>query len=195
MDLTCDLILKAYAAGIFPMAEHQEAQELYWFEPPRRAILPLDERFHVPRSLKKFMRDMPFEVKFDTAFESVIRGCADRPETWINTAIREVFIALHKQGYGHSVEVWQAGKLVGGLYGVAIGGAFFAESMYSHVSNASKVCLVRLAERLRNSGFTLCDVQFSNEHIARFGVTEISRDEYRQQLKAALALPVRFSPP
>lgn len=192
MILSPDLILRAYAAGIFPMAEHQDAEEIYWFEPPRRAILPLDERFHVPRSLNRFMRSLPFEVKFDTAFESVIRGCADRPETWINEAIREVFISLHRQGYGHSVEAWQDGKLVGGLYGVAIGGAFFAESMYSRVSNASKVCLVKLAERLRTSGFTLCDVQFSNEHIARFGVTEITRDEYRQRLKAAMALPVKF---
>jgi len=192
MELTSDLILKAYAAGIFPMAEHQEATELYWFEPPQRAILPLDTGFHMPRSLAKFMRRTPFEVRFDTAFESVIRGCADRAETWINPAIREVFIALHKQGHAHCVEAWQEGKLVGGLYGLALGGAFFAESMYSRVSNASKVCLVSLVERLRAQGFTLCDVQFHNEHIGQFGVTEIPRDEYRQRLKDALALPVSF---
>lgn len=192
MQLTSDLILKAYAAGIFPMAEHQEATELYWFEPPLRAILPLDEGFHLPRSLAKTMRKQPFEVKFDTAFESVIRGCADRHETWINPAIREVFIALHRQGHAHCVEAWQNGKLVGGLYGLALGGAFFAESMYSRVSNASKVCLAALVMRLRERGFALCDVQFHNEHIARFGVTEIPRDEYRQRLKQALALPVTF---
>ena len=192
MQLTPDLIVKAYTAGIFPMAEHQDAEEIYWFEPPQRAILPLDERFHVPRSLAKFLRAKPFDIRFDTNFESVIRGCADRKETWINPAIREVFIDLFRQGHGHCVEAWQGGHLVGGLYGISIGSAFFAESMYSHVSNASKACLVALAERLRASAFQLCDVQFHNEHIAQFGVVEISRDEYRQQLKAAIATPARF---
>lgn len=192
MELTSDLILKAYTAGIFPMAEHQDATELYWFEPPQRAILPLDEGFHLPRSLAKFMKKLPFEVKFDTAFESVIRGCADRKETWINPAIREVFIALHKQGHAHSVETWQNGKLVGGLYGLSIGGAFFAESMFSRVTNASKVCLASLVARLREKHFTLCDVQFHNNHIGQFGVVEIDREDYRTRLKHAIALPVSF---
>lgn len=188
MDLTPELILKAYTAGIFPMAEHQDAAELYWFEPPLRAILPLDERFHVPRSLAKFMRKEPFDIRFDTAFEATIRGCAEtREATWINAAIRDVFTELHQLGHGHSVEAWQDGKLVGGLYGIGINKAFFAESMFSTVSNASKVCVVKLVDWLRERGFMLCDVQFSNPHIAQFGVMEITREDYRQRLKAAIA--------
>jgi len=192
MHLVPNMILQAYTAGIFPMAEHQDASEVYWFEPPMRAILPLDQRFHVSRSLKKFLRKSPFDIRFDTTFEAVIYGCADRPETWINPAIREVFIELYRQGHGHCVEAWQDGKLVGGLYGIAIGSAFFAESMFSRTSNASKACVAALVERLRASNFQLCDVQFHNQHISQFGVTEISRDEYRQILKTATATPAQF---
>jgi len=190
--LTPDLMLRAYASGIFPMAETGQSEELYWFDPHVRAILPL-EAFHFSRKLKQTVARGEFEVRIDTDFAGVISGCATtRDNTWINAQIRDTFIKIHEMGHAHSVEAWQNGKLVGGLYGAALGGVFFGESMFSHVSNASKVCLVHLVARLRANGFTLLDVQYHNDHLAQFGITEIPRQDYRQRLAGALAIPANF---
>ena len=196
LTLTPDLMLRAYANGIFPMAEDADDDELFWLDPPERAILPLDTQFHVPRSLAKFMRRMPFTITTNQAFAQVIHGCAEkrpeRPETWINRTIIDTFTSLHQRGHAHSVEAWHDGHLVGGLYGVSIGSAFFAESMFSRVSNASRVCVVKLVEHLRDRDFQLCDVQFTNDHILQFGVYEISRAEYHTRLQQACAIPAQF---
>ncbi len=185
--LTPEIIIKAYSLGLFPMAEHRHDTEIFWMEPPERAILPLDERFHISRSLAKLVRQGKFDIRLDTAFKAVIDGCADRDDTWINPQIREVFCTLHQLGHAHSIEAWQDGALQGGLYGLSLGRAFFAESMFSRVSNASKVCVVALVAHLRQHNYQLCDVQFQNKHIAQFGVIEISRETYLHQLQQALA--------
>jgi leucyl/phenylalanyl-tRNA--protein transferase len=188
--LTPELVLDAYRAGIFPMADEGE---LYWFSPNPRCVFPLDA-FHVPRSVRQTIRRAKFEVRVDTAFDDVIAACADRPEgTWISDEIMRVYRALHRQGHAHSVESWHAGELAGGLYGVTLGGAFFGESMFTRVTDASKVALVALVERLRARGFTLLDTQWHTPHLARFGARYIPRSEYRRRLKLALALPVRFA--
>jgi leucyl/phenylalanyl-tRNA--protein transferase len=192
LRLTAELMLNAYAAGIFPMAESASSTELYWFDPPLRAILPLDHGFHLPRSAAKQLRRLPLTITRNRDFTGVIAGCADRPETWINQTIVDIFTKLHQQGHAHSVEAWQEDEMVGGLYGAAIGGAFFAESMFSRVSGASTQCLVHLVGHLRTQGFTLCDVQFKNEHIARFGVQEIARAAYQARLREAMQLSVVF---
>lgn len=190
--LTPDMMLHAYASGVFPMAETAESEDLYWFEPHKRAVLPL-ETFHFSRKLRQLVARGVFEVRIDTAFEAVIDGCATtRDNTWINATIREIFCELHRQGHAHSVEAWQDGKLVGGLYGAALGAAFFGESMFSRESNASKVCLVHLVARLRANGFALLDVQYHNDHLAQFGIEEIPRDDYRQRLGAALLTPAHW---
>jgi leucyl/phenylalanyl-tRNA--protein transferase len=194
-QLTPELLLNAYAVGIFPMAEARDDPELYWIDPERRGILPLDG-FHVPRSLRRTLRRAPFEVRVDSAFREVVAGCAapapDRPESWINDEIQAVYGALFDGGHAHSVECWQDGTLAGGLYGVAIGGAFFGESMFSRVEDASKVALVHLVARLRLGGFRLLDTQFVTAHLARFGAIEIPRDDYRKRLRAALRAPTHF---
>ena len=185
--LTPELMLHAYAGGIFPMAETPDSEELYWFDPHKRAVLSLDG-FHVSRSLRKIVRQQVFDVRINSAFDDVIRGCATtRENTWINGQITDIFTQLHRQGFAHSVEAWQDGKLVGGLYGAAIGGAFFGESMFSLVSNASKCCLVHLVARLRANGFTLLDVQYRNDHLTQFGLVELTRERYRRKLENALA--------
>jgi leucyl/phenylalanyl-tRNA--protein transferase len=195
VQLTPELLLNAYAVGIFPMAETRDDPELYWIDPERRGILPL-ERFHVPRSLRRTLRRDPFEIRADTAFRDVVAGCAEpsaeRPESWINDDIRTVYGALFDAGYAHSVECWDGGRLVGGLYGVAIGGAFFGESMFSRVRDASKVALVHLVARLEAGGFRLLDTQFVTAHLARFGAVEIARDEYRRRLRSALKTRATF---
>jgi leucyl/phenylalanyl-tRNA--protein transferase len=188
--LTPEILLAAYAAGIFPMAESAEDPELFWVEPQRRGIIPLDA-FHVPRRLRRVIRHGGFEVRADSAFAAVMRGCAEvsdkRPNTWINDEILRLYGALHRRGAAHSVECWQGGALVGGLYGVSLGAAFFGESMFSRVTDASKVALVHLVARLKKGGYRLLDTQFLTPHLARFGGVEISRSRYRRLLAEALA--------
>ena len=183
-EITPDLVLRAYRAGLFPMAERRDGDRLYWLDPELRGVQPLDG-FHLPRRLARTVLASTFEVRCDTAFAEVMHGCAaatpDRPETWINPEIERLFGALHVMGHAHSVECWQDGTLVGGLYGVALGGAFFGESMFSTVRDASKVALVHLVARLRLGGFRLLDTQFVTEHLARFGAIEVPRAEYRRQ--------------
>ena len=189
--VTPQLLLRAYAAGLFPMAESADSPELHWFDPPRRGILPLDG-MHVPRRLARTIKAGRFKVTANQAFHAVIAGCAtpapDRPNTWINDEIVALYTALHRAGFAHSVESWDGETLAGGLYGVALGGAFFGESMFSRVTDASKVALVHLVARLRAAGFALLDTQFVTDHLARFGTVEIERTEYRRRLDAALAL-------
>jgi leucyl/phenylalanyl-tRNA--protein transferase len=189
IHLTPEILLKAYAAGIFPMAESADDPELFWVDPKRRGILPLDG-LHVPRRLRRVLRRGVFSVRCDTAFDAVIRGCAEASETrqttWINEEIVRLYTALFARGMAHSVECRQDGELAGGLYGVALGGAFFGESMFSRVADASKVALVHLVARLRLGGFRLLDTQFVTPHLAQFGCVEISRARYHRLLGAAL---------
>lgn len=193
--VTPELVLRAYRAGLFPMAERRNADRLYWLDPDRRGVQPLDA-FHLPRRLARTVLSAAFEVRCDSAFSEVLIGCAeateDRPETWINTDIERLFGALHAMGYAHSVECWREGRLVGGLYGVALGGAFFGESMFSRERDASKVALVHLVVRLRLGGFVLLDTQFVTDHLARFGAIEVPRLEYRRLLAEAVELPAVF---
>ena len=187
--LSPELVVAAYCRGIFPMAD--EDGEIGWYSPDPRAVFPLDA-FHVPRSLAKTIRQGRFEVRVDTAFEAVMRGCAEREVTWISEELVRVYVELHRLGLGHSVEAWRDGRLVGGLYGVALGGAFMGESMFSREADASKVCLVALVERLRARGFVLLDSQLATEHLARFGQVEIPRRDYLRRLRTALPLQCRF---
>jgi leucyl/phenylalanyl-tRNA--protein transferase len=182
--LTPGILLQAYQAGIFPMGDDVTGA-IGWYAPDPRGILPLDD-FHVPDNLARLVRQDPFEVVSDRDFAATIRACADRERTWITPLVIDAYTELHETGYAHSVECWQEGKLVGGLYGVAIRGAFFGESMFYCVSNASKVALVHLVRQLRVGGYTLLDVQYSNPHLEQFGVVEISRDAYQQRLADAL---------
>ena len=184
IDLTPDLLLRAYASGIFPMGD-EDTGAVHWFAPDPRGILPLDD-FHIPDTLHRRVRKRAFSVTSDRAFERVIRQCADRTRTWITPRIIDAYTALHRRGAAHSVECWQDGDLAGGLYGVALGGAFFGESMFFEVSNASKVALVHLVRQLRAGGFSLLDVQYSNPHLEQFGVTEIPREAYERRLDRAL---------
>jgi len=194
-ELTPDLLLRAYATGLFPMAESAEDPELFWVDPERRGVLPLDG-IHIPRRLKKTIRQGRFDVTADRDFMGVLQGCAERTpsrkSTWINAEIIRLYGALHAMGAAHSVECWHDGKLAGGLYGVALGGAFFGESMFSRDTDASKVALVHLVARLRRGGFTLLDTQFVTAHLARFGALEISRRAYRKRLDTALETEARF---
>ena len=190
-----DLVLQAYASGVFPMAESRANTRLYWVDPEWRAIFPM-EGFHIPRRLARTLRAEPFEVRFDTAFAAVIRTCAEtvagRTESWINERIVGLYEKLFAAGHAHSVECWRNERLVGGLYGLVLGGAFFGESMYSRERDASKVALVHLYERLRAAGFTLFDVQFMTEHLRQFGAVEIPRADYLQRLDAALKVTAEF---
>ena len=194
-ELTPALILRAYAAGIFPMAEAADDPELFWVDPERRGILPLEE-FHLPRRLRRTLRNGGFEIACDVDFDAVIRNCAEptaeRPKTWINEAIIELYTALQRQGFAHSVEVRHEGVLVGGLYGVSLGGAFFGESMFSRMTDTSKVALAHLVALLRIGGYKLLDTQFLTVHLARFGAVEISRAAYRRRLDRALAAQAYF---
>ena len=196
LRLTPEILVRAYAAGIFPMAESTDDPELFWVDPRRRGILPLDA-FHVPRRLRRVVRRQIFEIRCDSAFEDVIRGCAEasekRPNTWINDEIVRLYAALFAHGAAHSVECWRDGRLVGGLYGVSLGSAFFGESMFSAETDASKVALVHLVARLRLCGFRLLDTQFLTPHLARFGGIEISRKHYHRLLAEALTYRAVFS--
>ena len=187
--LSPDILLKAYAAGIFPMAETADDPELFWVEPRWRGIIPLDA-FHVPRRLARVVRQGRFTLRCDTAFEAVMRGCAEasdkRPNTWINDEILRLYAGLFARGAAHSVECWHEGELAGGLYGVSLGAAFFGESMFSRVTDASKVALVHLVARLRQGGYRLLDTQFLTPHLQQFGGIEISRARYRRLLAEAL---------
>jgi leucyl/phenylalanyl-tRNA--protein transferase len=187
VDLTPELILVAYRRGLFPMADPDDGR-LAWYEADPRGIIPLDA-FHAPRRLVRYMKH--FEFWFDRDFEGVIDGCA-RPVTWISREIREAYVALHRDGHAHSVEAWKDGKLAGGLYGVHIGGAFMAESMFHVVSNASGACLLRLVDHLRSRGFALLDIQQVLPNTARFGAVGVSRQEYLGRLEAALRLSPRW---
>lgn len=195
LEITPHVLLKAYACGIFPMAESADDPGMFWVEPELRGILPL-ENFHIPRSLKKTLRKDKFEIRFDTAFDQVVALCAefseDRKQTWINDRIKKLYHELHKMGHAHSFETWHAGELVGGLYGVRLGKAFFGESMFSRMSDASKFALVHLVYEMKKSGFELLDTQFATEHLERFGVTEVPRETYQALLKDALSGEAHF---
>lgn len=195
VEITADLLLRAYAFGVFPMAERADSADLFWVDPEQRGVLPLDG-FHTPRSLRKTLRRDAFTVTVDEDFDGVLAGCAerttDRPETWINTPIRALYRELFAMGHAHSVECRRAGALVGGLYGVHLGAAFFGESMFSREPDASKVALVHLIARLRQGGFTLLDTQFTTDHLERFGATLIARAQYRTLLAHAIATPADF---
>lgn len=191
MEITKELLLSAYMQGIFPMAESADAKDVYWVDPDERGIFPLD-KFHVPKKLARKIRSKPFEVRINTAFREVMLACAEptdnieRQNTWINDLILTRYAELHELGYAHSVECWQNETLVGGLYGVSINGAFCGESMFHHVTDASKVALVHLVARLKAGRYSLLDTQFVTDHLSQFGAIEIPRAEYRQRLEAAL---------
>ena len=195
VEITPEVLLKAYACGIFPMAESAEDPALYWIEPERRGILPL-ERFHVPARLARTLRGAHFRIVCDQDFEAVIDGCAEprpgRVRTWINLRIRRLYRALFERGHCHTVEVYDEGALIGGLYGVSLNGAFFGESMFHHARDASKIALVHLVARLRAGGFTLLDTQFVTDHLKMFGAIELSRRQYHRLLERALAREGRF---
>jgi leucyl/phenylalanyl-tRNA---protein transferase len=187
-DITPEILLRAYAIGIFPMAEDADDPGLFWVEPETRGIIPLDD-FHMSRSLRKAVRSDRFEVRVDTSFEAVIAACAgqaiDRPETWINSRIRSLYGTLFTQGHVHTVECWREGQLVGGLYGLSLGSVFFGESMFHRESDASKVALVHLVARLKRGGYQLLDAQFQTDHLAQFGTQEMARAIYRERLAQA----------
>jgi leucyl/phenylalanyl-tRNA---protein transferase len=193
--LTPEVLLRAYAAGIFPMAESGDDPELYWVDPVQRGILPLDG-FHLPRRLARTVRSNRFAITCDRDFTTVIRACAEptseRPQTWINDEIVRLYSSLFERGFAHSVEARIDGALVGGLYGVSLGAAFFGESMFSRVTDASKVALAHLVVRLKRGGYRLLDTQFVTEHLQRFGAIEIARAQYRRLLIDALATPAYF---
>ena len=186
-----DLLLRAYSVGVFPMASTREAPDVFWVEPKKRGVLPLDG-FHLSRSLAKVLRSGRFAVTVDRAFDRVVSACAEatpaRPDTWINPEIERAYAELHRRGYAHSVETWADGALVGGLYGVRLGAAFFGESMFSRVSNASKVAIAHLVARLRVGGFRLLDCQFLTEHLASLGAIEVGREDYVALLDSAMGL-------
>lgn len=189
LEITPQVLLKAYAVGIFPMAESADDVGLHWIEPEMRGILPLD-RFHIARRLKRTVRQNVFDVRIDTDFEAVIDGCAaaseGRAKTWINQRIRRLYCELFEMGHCHTVEAWRDGKLVGGLYGVRLGAAFFGESMFSRARDASKVALVHLVARLNAGGFALLDTQFTTRHLKQFGAIEVDRFDYQKLLEAAI---------
>ena len=188
IDITPEILLKAYAAGIFPMAEDANDPSLFWVEPRERGIIPLD-RFHVGKRLARTVRSDLFEVRVDEDFDGVIAGCAmpgfDREKTWISRRIKTLYGQLFDAGYCHTVEVYQDGRLVGGLYGVRLRGAFFGESMFHTERDASKIALVHLVARLRQGGFSLLDTQFVTSHLAQFGAVEVPRQTYKQMLRTA----------
>lgn len=198
-QITPDLLLRAYASGLFPMADSADDPDLFWVEPEMRGVLPLDG-FHIPKRLARTVRQAPFEIRFNSAFDAVVAACAEsvenRPSTWINSTISELYSELHRLNHAHSVEAWREGELVGGLYGVSLRRAFFGESMFSRATDASKVCLVHLVERLRARQFVLLDTQFTTEHLKRFGAIDVPREDYVDLLAEALEGPdLLFSDP
>ncbi len=190
-DLTPEILLHGYSIGIFPMAEHRDDPEIFWVDPRRRGVMPLNG-FHISRSLTRAMRRSTFHHTINRDFDGVVAGCADREDTWINAEITALYTALHHAGHAHSLEVWDGTALVGGVYGVTLGRAFFGESMFSRRTNASKMALAALVDRLRHAGFTLFDTQFLTDHLASLGAQEISRAEYHAQLDVAKRGTARF---
>ncbi len=193
-ELTPELLLHGYSIGIFPMAEHRDDPEIFWVDPRRRGVMPLNG-FHLSRSLAKAMRKTPFTLTINRDFAGVVSGCADRVDTWINAEITQLYSALHVSGHAHSVEVWDGEVLVGGVYGVSLGTAFFGESMFSRRTNASKMALAALVDRLGTAGFTLFDTQFLTDHLASLGAIEISRAAYHAQLSTAKTGFAHFTAP
>ena len=189
--LTPEMLMSGYAGGIFPMAEHREDENLFWIDPRQRGIIPLDG-FHISRSLSKTIRSERFNVTYDVDFAGIVSGCADRGETWINDILIKLYNQLHSAKIARSVEVWDNGVLVGGVFGITMGGAFFGESMFSKRTDASKVALAYLIDRLTVGGFILCDTQFITPHLASLGGIEVPREHYQQQLNAALQLKADF---
>jgi leucyl/phenylalanyl-tRNA--protein transferase len=187
--ITPEILLRAYSAGLFPMSESADDPDIYWVQPELRGVIPLDG-FHISRSLAKTIRGKPFDIRFNTAFRQVMESCAeatpDRPTTWINPLILTLYTELHRLGYAHSVEAWVGDALVGGLYGVSLGSAFFGESMFSRRTDASKICLVHLVEHLKQKGFTLLDTQFTTEHLKSFGAIDVPRRQYEKLLADAM---------
>lgn len=190
-----ELLIRAYASGVFPMSESADDPEVFWVRPETRGIIPL-HGFHMPKSLAKTMRQHRFNIRRDTDFDGVIDGCAEsrpgRRRTWINGPIREAYAELFRRGHCHTVEAWREGRLVGGLYGVTLGRAFFGESMFARERDASKVCLAHLVEHLRERGFELLDTQFTTEHLKRFGAVDVPRSRYERLLAEALSGEARF---
>ncbi len=190
-----DALLTCYSRGVFPMAESRHDERLYLVDPDDRGVIPLDG-FHVPRRLARTVRSDVYTVRIDTAFDAVLEACAEarpgRSETWINAPIQHLYAELHERGAAHSVEAWAGGELVGGLYGVSLGAAFFGESMFSDARDASKVALVHLVARLRLGGYRLLDAQFVTGHLSQFGAVEISRDAYRRRLATAVGREGEF---
>jgi leucyl/phenylalanyl-tRNA--protein transferase len=198
MMLTPQILLKAYSCGLFPMSESADDPELFWVDPEVRGIIPLD-KFHIPRSLKKVINRGIFDIKINTDFPQVMRECAketdDRPTTWINDTILKLYHELHLTGHAHSIEAWKDGELVGGLYGVSLGSAFFGESMFSRATDASKVCLAFLVKYMIKNNFTLLDTQFTTDHLIRFGAVDIPRDVYSILLSKAMEVhSIPFNP-
>jgi leucyl/phenylalanyl-tRNA---protein transferase len=191
--LTPDILLRGYAAGIFPMAERRDDPTIHWVDPRRRGILLLDG-FHISRSLSRRIRAGQYEVRADQSFDAVVEACADRSETWINADIQRLYGDLHRAGHAHCIEIWQDGELAGGVYGVTLGAAFFGESMFSRRTDASKLALAHAVHRLRAGGFQLFDTQFLTPHLASLGALEITRAEYRQRLETALLAEATFFP-
>lgn len=189
LDLTPELIIRAYQAGIFPMAEDADADDLFWVCPPMRGVMPLDG-FKISKSLRKTLRKHPYSIRVDTDFEAVIQGCAtagtDRDSTWINPTIRKLYGELFRRGLVHTVEVWDGPDIVGGLYGLSLGGAFFGESMFHRQTDASKIAMAHLVERLKAGGYELLDTQFVTPHLASLGGVEIPREIYEVRLSHAL---------
>tara|TARA_R100000687_G_scaffold82847_1_gene83553 strand:+ start:1607 stop:2242 length:636 start_codon:yes stop_codon:yes gene_type:complete len=193
-DLTPELLLHGYSIGIFPMAEHRDDPEIFWVDPRRRGVFPLDG-FHISRSLARVMRRTRFTITTNTAFNEVVTGCADRADTWINAEIFSLYAQLHRLGHAHALEVWEDDMLVGGVYGVTLGRAFFGESMFSRRDNASKIALACLVDRLNRGGFTLFDTQFLTPHLASLGAQEITRAAYHARLEMALMKTADFTAP
>ena len=193
-DLTPELLLHGYSIGIFPMAEHRDDPEIFWVDPRRRGVFPLDG-FHISRSLSRAMRRTRFTITTNTAFNDVVTGCADRADTWINAEIFSLYAQLHALGHAHALEVWEDDMLVGGVYGVTLGRAFFGESMFSRRDNASKIALACLVDRLNRGGVTLFDTQFLTPHLASLGAQEITRAAYHARLEMALMKTADFTAP
>jgi leucyl/phenylalanyl-tRNA--protein transferase len=189
-----ETVLAAYAAGLFPMGESRDDPGLRWIEPRRRGVFPLDG-FRISRSLARAIGRADYAVTTDRAFAAVLDACADRPETWINAPIRAIYLALHARGHAHALELWRDGRLIGGVYGVVLGAAFFGESMFSRERDASKIALAWLVHRLRAGGFRLFDTQFLTPHLASLGAVEIPRGDYMARLATAIAQPATFDPP
>ncbi|WP_415183028.1 leucyl/phenylalanyl-tRNA--protein transferase [Phaeovulum sp.] len=192
--LSPQMLLAGYSQGVFPMAMSCDDDQLYWFDPKLRGIIPL-EGFHISRSLARKIRRAAFTIRTDTAFDAVVRACAEREETWINTPLKALYATLHAAGFAHSLEVWENGTLVGGVFGIAVGGAFFGESMFSRRVDASKIALAYLVDRLQQAGFILFDTQYLTPHLASLGGVEVTRAEYHKRLVTALRQDADFTRP